>query len=224
MNSIVISIGGSVLLSNEANVNFLKNFSKLLIKHSKNYKIFLVVGGGRVAREYIRKGRKLGITEKELDKLGIAITRVNASLITNILKISNKEIPSKTDDAAKLKYKIVVMGGTVPGHSTDLVGAELAQKTQSRMLIIATNVDGIYDKDPNKYSDAKQLKLVYLSDLIKNYGTSWNSAGSNVVVDGPALKVIQEAQIPTIVINGKKLDQLENAILNKPINGTIIKI
>jgi uridylate kinase len=224
MDSIVISIGGSVLLSDEADVNFLKNFAKLLIKHSKKYRIFLVVGGGRVAREYIRKGRELNIDENQLDVLGIAITRVNASLITNILKISNREIPSKIEDAINLKHSIVVMGGTISGHSTDFVGAELAQKTHSKIFIIATNVDGIYDKDPNKYPDAKQLKTVYINDLITWYGTNWNSAGSNVVVDGPALKMIQEAQIPTKVINGKRLNQLENAILNKPINGTIIKI
>ena len=224
MDSIVISIGGSVLLSDKADVNFLKNFAKLLIKHSKKYRIFLVVGGGRVARQYIRKGRELNIDENELDMLGIAITRANASLITNILKISNKKIPSNTEDAINLKHKIVVMGGTMSGHSTDFVGAELAQKTHSKIFIIATNVDGIYDKDPNKYSDAKQLKTVHIKDLISQHGTNWNSAGSNVVVDGPALKMIQEAQIPTIVINGKRLDQLENAILNKPINGTIIKI
>lgn len=224
MDSIVISIGGSVLLSDEADVNFLKNFAKLLIKHSKKYRIFLVVGGGRVAREYIRKGRELNIDENELDLLGIAITRVNASLITNILKISNREIPSKIEDAINLKQNIVVMGGTTSGHSTDFVGAELAQKTHSKIFIIATNVDGIYDKDPNRYPDAKQLKTIYIKDLISQYGTNWNSAGSNVVVDGPALKMIQEAQIQTIVINGKRLDQLENAILNKTINGTIIKI
>lgn len=224
MDSIVISIGGSVLLSDEADINFLKKFSELLIKFSGKYRIFLVVGGGRVARDYIRKGRELNIEEHDLDKLGIAITRVNASLLTNILKTSNKEIPSSTDEASKLSNKIVVMGGTIPGHSTDLVGAELAQKTHSRMFIIATNVNGIYDKDPNKYSDAKQLKMVHIKDLIKQYGINWNSAGSNVVVDGPALKKIQDSQIRTIVLNGKKLDQLENAILNKPINGTIIKI
>ncbi|MBN2603210.1 MAG: UMP kinase [Candidatus Thermoplasmatota archaeon] len=220
----MISIGGSVLLSDEADVNFLVNFAKLLVKHSEKYRIFLIVGGGRISRYYIKKGRELNIKEDELDKLGIAITRVNASLITNLLKISNNEIPSNTDDALKLRNKIVVMGGTIPGHSTDFVGAELAKKTHSSKFIIATNVDGIYDKDPNKYSDAKQLKSVSIKDLIKQYGTNWNSAGSNVVVDGPALKMILDAETPTVVINGKKLDQLEKAILNKPINGTIIKI
>ena len=220
----MISIGGSVLLSDEADANFLVNFAKLLIKYSEKYRIFLIVGGGKISRYYIKKGRELNINEHELDLLGIAITRVNASLITNLLKISNNEIPSNTDDALKLENKIVVMGGTIPGHSTDFVGAELAKKTHSIKYIIATNVDGIYDKDPNKYSDAKQLKSVSIRDLIKQYGIDWNSAGSNVVVDGPALKIILEAEIPTMVINGKKLDQLEKAILNKPINGTIIKI
>jgi uridylate kinase len=116
------------------------------------------------------------------------------------------------------------MGGTIPGHSTDKVGAELAEKVSASKFIIATNVDGVYDKDPNKYSDAKQIKEVSINQLINDYGTDWNSAGKNIVIDGPALKIIKRARIPTFVLNGKKLKELEKAINNKSFNGTIIKI
>jgi uridylate kinase len=114
------------------------------------------------------------------------------------------------------------MGGTNPGHSTDMVGAELAEKTNASKFIIATNVDGVYDKDPNIYKDAKQIKKISIKQLIAKYGTEWNTAGKNIVIDGPALGIIDRAKIPTFVLNGKKLDELEKAINNQPFKGTVI--
>lgn len=224
MKSIVISIGGSVILSEEADVSFLRKLASLLKKISKQYKIFIIVGGGKIAREYIKLGRELDFDEKTLDSIGIDITRVNAALFTNIISESNKKIPCSTDEAEAMDNPIVVMGGTTPGHSTDMVGAELAEKVGADLFIIATNVDGIYDKDPNKYDDAKQLEKVKIDDLIKNYGTSWESAGKNMVIDGPALEIMKKAKLLTYVVNGKRLDQLENAITGRSFDGTKILV
>ena len=200
MESIILSIGGSVILAEEADVSFLKRLATLLKKISKQYKIYMIVGGGKIARSYIKRGRELNLDEDVLDQLGIDITRVNAKLLTSLIGISNDNIPLTTDEAERIDKPIVIMGGTIPGHSTDLVGAELAEKTGANKFIIATNVDGIYDKDPNKYSDAKQLKEVTIIELIKKYGTDWNSAGSNVVIDGPALELINKAKIPSFPV------------------------
>jgi len=224
MESIILTIGGSVILAEEADVSFLKRLATLLKKISKQYKIYMIVGGGKIARSYIRRGRELNLDEDVLDELGIEITRVNAKLLTSLIGISNNNIPLTTDEAERIDKPIVIMGGTIPGHSTDLVGAELAEKTGANKFIIATNVDGIYDKDPNKYSDAKQLKEVTIIELIKKYGTEWNSAGSNVVIDGPALELINKVKIPAFVVNGKRLNQLEKVMTNQLFDGTIIKV
>ena len=223
METIVISIGGSVLLSKDADDSFFQGFVKLMEKLSKQYKIYLVVGGGKTARTYIQLGRTLNFNEEQLDEMGIEITRVNAKLLSNILIFSNKKIPHTTGEAKKLKNPVVIMGGTTPGHSTDMVAAELAEKTNASKFIIATNVDGVYDKDPNKYNDAKQIKEISIKKLIDEHGTDWDVAGKNVVIDGPALKIINKSKIPTFVLNGKKLDQLEKAITGQSFNGTKIK-
>jgi len=224
MESIVISIGGSVLFSDDIDVSFFKKLNNLLTKYSKKYKIYIVVGGGKTARKYIKLGRTLSLDEKKLDEIGIEITRLNAKILTYIVKNSNNSIPHNTEDAKNMKdYPIIIMGGTTPGHSTDMVGAELASIVDASRYIIATNVDGIYDKDPNKYKDAKKIDEIEIDSLIKKYGVKWNKAGKNIVVDGPALEVIQKAKIPTFVLNGKRLDQLEKAIENQVFTGTIIK-
>lgn len=224
MENIVISLGGSVILSDEADFHFFKKLVDLLKKLSKKYKIYIVIGGGKTARKYIKLGRELNLNEETLDNIGIEITRINAKLFTEIIGTSNKKIPFTTDEAKNINKPIVVMGGTTLGHSTDMVGAELAKKTRAIRYIIATNVDGIYDKDPNKYPDAKQLREVSIKQLIDEYGTDWKSAGANVVVDGPALKIIDREKILTFVVNGKRLDQLEKAIEDQSFDGTKIKI
>lgn len=223
MQTIVISIGGSVLFPEKINIYFIKKLIKLLEKLSKKYKIYLIIGGGKTARKYIKIGRGLGLNEKTLDEIGIKFTRINAKIITNLLNNSNQKIPHSTDEAKKMTNEIIIMGGTTTGHSTDMVGAELAQKTHSSKFIIATNVDGIYNKDPNKFSQAKKYDEIKIDELIKKYGTNWEIAGKNMVIDGPALKIIKQGKIPTFVLNGKNLDELVKVINNHEFNGTIIK-
>jgi len=223
MESIVISLGGSVVLSEDVDTSFLNELKNLLKKMSKNFKIYLVIGGGKTARAYIKLGRKFNFKEELLDEIGIEVTKINAKLVANIFETSNKKIPNTTDEAKGLKNPIVVMGGTTPGHSTDMVGAELSEKTNASKFIIATNVDGVYDKDPNKYKDAKQIKEISIKQLIDKYGTNWSTAGKNIIIDGPALEIINRAKIPTFVLNGKKLGELEKAINNQSFNGTVIK-
>ncbi len=224
MKTVVVSIGGSVVLSDEADAVFLINLTALFKKMSDEYKLFVIVGGGKIARRYIQLGRDLGFDEDTLDLIGIDVTRVNARIIANLIGSSNKEIPHTTKEALKLDFPIVVMGGTGPRHSTDLVGAELAEKTHAVRFVNATNVDGIYDKDPNKYRDAKQLKQVSIDQLIEQYGTTWGAAGKNIFMDEPALEVIKRRKIPTLIVNGKRLDELEKALTGEPFDGTIILV
>lgn len=224
MGSIVISLGGSVILSEvDIDADYFKKLNSLLERLAKKYRTYIIAGGGRTARTYIRLGRSIGFDEKTLDEIGIEATRINALFLTKLISISNNKIPNTIDGAIELENKIVIMGGTTPGHSTDMVGAELAKKANAVKYIIATNVDGVFDKDPNIYSDAKQLKEISIKELIKHYGTGWNMAGKNTVIDGPALEIISRANIPTFVLNGKKIEELEKAIFDKKFNGTIIK-
>ena len=223
MNSIVISIGGSVVLSEDLDKSFFKDFSSMIKDFSRFFKIFIVVGGGKIARHYISFGRSLNFDEKKLDEIGIDVTRINAKILAKILGLKQKNMPNTTDEALDIDASVVVMGGTIPGHSTDFVGAELAMKTNASKYIIATNVDGVYDKDPNKFDDAVQLKNINISDLIEEYGTDWKSAGKNIVIDGPALSIIDKANIKTFVLNGKKINEIRNVLNDKEFNGTVIK-
>ena len=100
--------------------------SRLLDTYTEDLKFFLVVGGGRTAREYIGYARKLGADESYLDEIGISCTRLNAMLL--IAALGEKAAPVVANDfdhALQLagNYDVVVMGGTHPGHTTDAVAA-----------------------------------------------------------------------------------------------------
>ena len=224
MTTVVVSVGGSIVVSDEPNTDYLKTLTTMLNRLSTTMQLYVIVGGGKIARRYITIGRDLGFNEDRLDQLGIDVTRVNARVIAYLLGTSNTDIPHTTDDALKIKKPIVIMGGTDPKHSTDTVGAELAEKTHAARFVNATNVDGIYDKDPNKYPDAKQIKEVSVDALIQQYGTKWNAAGKNIFMDEPALAIIKRGKIPTAIVNGKRLDQLEAAIRGDRFDGTRILV
>ena len=129
MDTVVVSLGGSVLIPEENDAEHLNKLSGLLKEMSVEHRLLLVCGGGKIARYYIATGRDIGATEKELDELGIMTTRINAKLVSLSLgELAIDHIPTTVEGAAKAVpgNKIVVMGGTAPGHTTDAVSAMLA--------------------------------------------------------------------------------------------------
>ena len=157
----VIALGGSLLRPEESE-NRKTWFGKLrqLAVHieGNSRKLGIVVGGGLPAREGIELARNLISDTDRLDEVGIAATRINATIIQQILIDIGcnvaPSIPHNTVDAAQYfdQYNIVVMGGTIPGHTTDAVAISLARDCGARDCIIATNVSHIFDKDPKVFA------------------------------------------------------------------------
>ncbi len=215
---VVVSLGGSLLSLD--NPEFIEKISMLLKKISEKIPLFIVVGGGKTARDYISIGRKFCRDERYLDEIGIMATRLNAYLINSFFR---KKIPETIEDAIQTGPP-VVMGGTTPGHSTDAVAAMLAVAGNANHLVIATDVDGIYDKDPKIYRDAIKFDRIGIDELIKMVGNEWRIAGYKVVVDPVACKIIKEGKIKTFIVNGKNIKELENAIYLRKFNGTVIEV
>ena len=153
----VIALGGSLLRPEESE-NRKIWFGKLrqLAVHieGNSRKLGIVVGGGLPAREGIDLAKNLVSDPDRLDEVGIAATRLNATIIQQtLLDIGCNvapEIPHTTEPHHSIfsDYNIVVMGGTKPGHTTDAVAVSLARDCNASDCIIATNVSHIYDKDP----------------------------------------------------------------------------
>jgi uridylate kinase len=186
-------------------------------------KLFVVTGGGRVARYYIETGRSIGIRERTLDEFGIAVTRLNARLLSAALGgRANREPATSYAMASKFskRYAIVVMGGTRPGHTTDRVAASLARFVRANRIVNATSVEGVYTADPKKDPKARLLTRIGFEDLVTLSGKGHRTAGPSVVFDPVAARVVARDRTPLSVLHGRDLRALRAAILGERFHGT----
>lgn len=228
MEPVVIVFGGSVVAPRELDGAFLRQVAETLQDLSRAHPLLVVVGGGAPARQYIEAARHLSVGEEDLDRIGVAATRLNAQMLASILdawKVPvTKAIPTTIADAVDAMESgcpLVVMGGTTPGHSTDYVGAELAIAAGATRLVIATNVKGVYTRDPRKHPEAEhrpELSFQQLLEIIQE--REWTAAGAPGVIDGPATTLIATHGVPTHVVEGHDLRNLGRAARGEPFEGT----
>ncbi|MDR1690621.1 MAG: UMP kinase, partial [Candidatus Methanoplasma sp.] len=140
---VVVSIGGSILIPGNDDSVYIKELAKMIKEVSEKVQLVIVCGGGKIARYYTVTGEELGGTTYQLDMLGIGVTRLNAGLLAMSLgDISSTDIPTTAEDASRLSKpdNVVVMGGTVPGHTTDAVATMVAREMHADRVVNATSV------------------------------------------------------------------------------------
>jgi len=219
---IVIKLSGRIFSMD--NVKMLKDYASFLVKISKIYQPVVVAGGGNIARHYITQARSSGADESTLDELGIEISRLNAKLLIYALKnkayshppTTLQEVRHAVDDGL-----IVVTGGLHPGQSTNGTAALIAEKIGAEQFLNATDVDGVYDKDPNKFKNAKKFKRIELKNL-RNMLVQENSiAGGYDLMDIVALKIIERSKIKTRILKAD-IKIIERAIKGEDVGTEII--
>lgn len=225
-NSVVLKIGGSALGDKSPDAEKVESFCSMieaLLDGSKDLKLGIVVGAGRVGGGYVDVARTLGVNEFQLDGLAIDVTRLNAKLIARGIGMRGP-IPTIVDEASKIMQedRFVVMGGTTPGHTTNTVAALLAEDNLAR-LVNVTRVGGIFDKDPNKYDDAKKLPKMTPDELFQMAAKYDDRRARNYFVfDLLAAKIIARSSVPTCII-GAEPSEVINACLGKKHSGTIVE-
>ncbi|NIO21435.1 MAG: UMP kinase [Candidatus Aenigmarchaeota archaeon] len=224
---IVFNIGGSVLCPKGIpDTDYIKKLSKLFIGlKRRKHKILIVAGGGGIARKYIELARSFKPSEDFLDWIGILGTRMNAMvLIASLGREAYERVVKNKDDLehAIASNKIVVMGGTVPKQTTDAVTVAVAELFKADIIIMGTDVDGVYDKDPDKYKQAKLIKRAKVKDLKKIVRTKKHKAKPVAVIDPVAVKLLERHKIKTIVLNGKKIENIKRVLNGKKFIGTTI--
>ncbi len=219
---IVIKLSGRIF--SEDNVKVLKDYARFLVKISKICQPVIVAGGGTIARHYINHARSSGADESSLDELGIEVSRLNAKLLIYALKhrayphppITLQEIRHAVDSGL-----IVIVGGLHPGHSTNGTAALIAEKVEATQFLNATDVDGVYDLDPNKYKKAKKFRRIELKTLRNMLIREDSVAGGYDLMDILALKIIERSKIKTRILKAD-LKILEKAIKGGSVGTEII--
>ena len=198
---IVIKLSGQVFSMDQTKM--LKDYATFFVKKSKTYQPVIVAGGGKIARYFISNARSSGADESTLDELGIEISRLNAKLLIYALK--GKAYPHPPTTLTEVKNAvdsglIVVAGGLHPGQSTNGTAALIAEKVRATEFLNATDVDGIYDSDPNKNKKAKKFTRIDIRDLRSMLVREDSMAGGYDLMDIVALKVIERSKIKTRII------------------------
>jgi len=219
---IVITVGGSIIIKDHDYKKF-QGYSRVLKSMAEEHQIMVVVGGGRTARDYIKIARDLGASEALCDDIGIEVTRLNARiLITALGDDAYPKVPHNFAEALEFSTtgRIVVMGGTEPAHSTDAVGSILAEFVGADLLLNATSVDGLFDKDPHKHPDAQMFPEITPREMLEMLADKEMKAGTYEFLDKTAIQIIGRSGIKTVIFNGENPENLQKA-LNDNI-GTLI--
>ncbi len=222
---IVISLGGSIIVPGEINVKFLKNFRRLIIKHIKRGKRFIIIsGGGKTCRKYQRAASGIvKLKRDDIDWLGIHTTRLNAHLLRTIFRdYAKKEIVKDPKKRVDFRERVLIAAGWEPGFSTDYDAVLLAKQFKVKTLINLSDVDYVYDKDPAKYRKVKPIKRISWKDFRKIVGDKWDP-GLNKPFDPVASKEAQKLGLRVVMMNGRGLKNLDSFLLGRKFRGTVIE-
>ncbi len=208
---------------------FISDLANQLVEiHKKNVELIIVIGGGNFFRGSDLE--KLGIQRVTADHMGMLATVINSLALQSSIEKLNTEcrvMSSITIDAVCEKYikrkaerhleknRIIVLaaGTGNPFFTTDSAASLRAIELGAEIMMKGTKVDGIYNKDPVKFGDAKLYREISYDEII-----SKNLA----VMDATAVVMCQENNMPLKVFNILKNGNLKNVILDDKIGTKII--
>lgn len=225
----VLSVGGSIVVPDYPDTEFLKKFIDVVINYleeDKNRKLILVVGGGGPARVY-QNAYKTVVGDKKYnnnnaDWIGITATRLNAQLLKACFgDLCQNDVVYDPTIAESIDGRILVAAGWKPGFSTDTDAVLLAQKFGAKTVVNLSNIEKVYTDDPRKNPDAKPLDSISWEDFRKMVGDEW-VPGKNCPFDPIASKKASESGITVICAGGKNIQNIQNILEDKDFIGTRI--
>ena len=224
---VIISLGGSLIVPEEIDWEFVRDFKVLIEEQiAKGFKFILITGGGKTARKYIDAAAKVDdINNEDKDWIGIHATRMNAHFIRTIFRENahpriNKN-PHDLEDFYDFKESILVAAGWRPGFSTDFDAVILAKYLGIKKIINLSNIDYVYEQDPRKFPDAEKIEKISWADFRQMVGDTWDP-GMSAPFDPIASKEAQANDLEVAIMNGKNLDNLRDYLEGRTAQGTII--
>ena len=190
--------------------------------------VSIVIGGGNIFRGI--SGAAQGVDRVTADHMGMLATVINSLALQN--SIEKLGVPTRVQTAIEMpkvaepfikrraqrhleKGRVVIFGAGTgnPYFTTDTAAALRAIEMETDVVIKATKVDGIYDKDPVKFADAKKYEKVTYNEVL---------AKDLKVMDATAISLCRENKLPIIVFNSLIEGNLKRVIMGENIGTTVV--
>ena len=224
----VLSVGGSIVVPEFPDSEFLKKFSTLVrdwLSKDEQRKLILVVGGGGPARIYQNAYKEIidnTSDNSQADWIGIMATRLNAQLLKAIFSdLCTQDVVYDPTSVSEISGRILIAAGWKPGFSTDTDAIYLAEQFKAKVVVNLSNIEKVYTDDPKKNPDAKPLDNISWKDFRKMVGDEW-TPGKNCPFDPIASKRAESADIDVICAGGKDIANIEKILNDQEFFGTKI--
>lgn len=230
---VALSLGGS-LLTGKSKDDFVKldptkysEYAEVIKRlHEDGHELMVVCGGGKPARYFIDIAKTYGASSDVLDYLGIKSSHINALLFMAALgDIAEKP---KVYETPKLGFdkrqegKVWIGGGHEPGVSTDFRAVQFAEAMDADLIINATDIDGVYTKNPKIHKDAEKLVELSFAELEKIIVENTRQApGEYGLFDLEAVKLSMKLGKPVVIIDGRDPEEIIRAVYGTHSGSTI---
>ena len=219
--TIVISLGGSIIVPDQIDVSFLKKF-KQIITRLKEDRFVIICGGGKICRNYQEAAKATSVIPKEdLDWIGIRATRLNAELVRSSFgDDAHKKVIHDPHEEIDGSGRIVIGAGFEPGSSTDLRAVQLAKRFGASRVINMSNIDYVYSADPKKDPHAERMESISWPAFRKLVGNEWDP-GLNMPFDPIASREAEAVGLEVVII-GNDMENFERLLNGEKFRGTTI--
>jgi len=194
---------------------------------SLGVQVAIVIGGGNIFRGVA--GAKTGIDRATADYMGMLATVMNALALQDFLE--REGIVTRVQSALEIKQiaepyirrrcirhlekgRVVILasGTGNPFFTTDTAATLRALEISADVILKATKVDGVYDKDPNEHPDAKKYEQLTYMDVLRD---------QLQIMDATAISLCMQSKIPIIVFNMFERGNIKRILSGEQI-GTIV--
>lgn len=197
--------------------------------HDSGAEVAIVVGGGNIFRG-VQNSTKLGMDQASADYIGMLATVMNGLVLQGVLRklgVSTRVLTALTMNAIAEPYirframrhlekgRVVIFtaGTGNPFFTTDTAAALRASEIDAELMLMAKNkVDGVYDKDPRKFPDAKKYDYISYDDMIVQ---------DLKVIDTAAVSLCKNNNIPIIVFDFEANGSIEKILKGEKV-GTLV--